>query len=87
MQMQSNCLHLIPAMAQENYGSYECVSKERDYIKVVKKYHLTQPIIKDTNTNGERSNTPLTENNALAVVPHILWITLGLTAAMIEVFK
>ena len=40
--MQANCLHLIPAMAQENYGGYICVSKERDYNKTVKAYQLNR---------------------------------------------
>ena len=40
--MQANCLHLIPAMTEENYGHYICVSKERDYNKTVKEYQLNQ---------------------------------------------
>lgn len=43
--MQSNCLHLIPAMAQENFGDYNCVSKERDYTKTVRAYQLKPNII------------------------------------------
>ncbi|XP_048113591.1 semaphorin-7A [Alosa alosa] len=39
-QAGSNCLHLIPAMGAENYGNYTCVSRERDYTRVVKKYQL-----------------------------------------------
>ncbi|XP_039989057.1 semaphorin-7A [Xiphias gladius] len=81
LQMQSNCLHLIPAMAQENYGVYECVSKEKDYIKVVKKYQLTEQIIPDTNT---RIINPNEINGASAVVLHTVSIILGLAAAMLH---
>ncbi|XP_044049173.1 semaphorin-7A [Siniperca chuatsi] len=84
LQMQSDCLHLIPAMAQENYGSYECVSKEKDYTKVVKKYQLTEQMIPDTK-NG---NTPPWKfNDASTVVPQIVWITLGLSVAVLRIFR
>ncbi|XP_034390107.1 semaphorin-7A isoform X3 [Cyclopterus lumpus] len=79
LQMQSNCLHLIPAMAHENYGGYECVSKEKDYRKVVKSYHLTEQIIQDTNENTERMNY------ASAAMPQKAWITLGL--AVLGIFS
>ncbi|XP_072526806.1 semaphorin-7A [Salminus brasiliensis] len=39
-QMQSNCLHLIPAVSADDYGEYTCESRERDYTKEVKKYNL-----------------------------------------------
>lgn len=78
LQMQSNCLHLIPAMAHENYGGYKCVSKEKDYSKVVKTYYLREQIIQDTNENTERINFPSKMNYASAVVPQKAWITLGL---------
>lgn len=90
LQMQSNCLHLIPAMSQENYGSYECVSKEKDYTKVVKKYHLTKQIIPDTKKNmniEDRRNVLDKKNNASAVVPQIVWITLGLSVAVLGFFR
>ncbi|XP_071354558.1 semaphorin-7A [Trachinotus anak] len=77
LQMQSNCLHLIPAMAQENYGVYECVSKEKDYTKVVKKYQLTQHMI---HTMPE-SNTPKI-NDASAVALQTVTIILGLAVAV-----
>lgn len=85
LQMQSNCLHLIPAMAQENYGSYECVSKEKDYTKVVKNYQLTEQKIPDIDTG--RSNIPYNINGASAVVPQGVWITLGLAVALLEIFR
>ncbi|XP_059191987.1 semaphorin-7A [Centropristis striata] len=85
LQMESNCLHLIPSMAQENYGGYECVSKEKDYTKVVKRYQLTEQIVSET--NEDRNNNPLgnyvvpVESSAASdAVPHVEWITLGLTA-------
>lgn len=55
LQMQSNCLHLIPVMTQESYGSYKCVSREKDYTKVVKQYKLVQQEIKDTNSRRNAS--------------------------------
>lgn len=67
LQMQSNCLHLIPFMTQESYGDYKCVSEEKNYTRLVKYYALN------------RSPTP-NENAALAVVRQT-WISLGLILA------
>ncbi|KAJ8417252.1 hypothetical protein AAFF_G00284790 [Aldrovandia affinis] len=39
-QTGSDCLHLITAMSQDNYGSYRCVSSEWDYTMVVRSYQL-----------------------------------------------
>ncbi|XP_007228310.3 semaphorin-7A [Astyanax mexicanus] len=39
-QTQSICLHLIPSISADDYGEYTCMSKERDYTKVVTKYNL-----------------------------------------------
>ena len=36
----SICLHLIPAVRDDSYGNYRCVSQERDYTRVVKEYRL-----------------------------------------------
>ncbi|XP_051918251.1 semaphorin-7A isoform X2 [Hippocampus zosterae] len=69
LQMHSNCLLLIPAMNHESYGTYECVSEERDYVKVVKGYHLTEQ-------RGPRRNAE--RGKASAVAAQTLWITLGL---------
>lgn len=59
LQMQSTCLHLIPVMTQESYGSYKCISTEKDYTKVVKQYKLVQREIEDTNTGKNASPTSL----------------------------
>lgn len=59
--MQSNCLHLIPVMTQESYGSYQCISREKDYTKVVKQYRLVKREIKDTNTRKNASPTILAQ--------------------------
>ncbi|XP_031696926.1 immunoglobulin superfamily containing leucine-rich repeat protein 2-like [Anarrhichthys ocellatus] len=83
--MQSNCLHLIPALAHENYGGYECVSKEKDDTKVVKTYQFTEQMIPDTNKNTETINTLSQINDASAVVPQKAWITLGL--AVLGIFR
>ncbi|XP_051808166.1 semaphorin-7A isoform X2 [Acanthochromis polyacanthus] len=72
LQMLSDCLHLIPSMTEENYGSYKCVSKEKDYTKVVKRYQLKEQII--LHEMIPRSNTPKM-NDASALVPQV-WITL-----------
>nr|XP_020474991.1 semaphorin-7A [Monopterus albus] len=79
LQMQSNCLHLIPAMSNENYGNYECISKEKDYTKVVtqyqlKQYQLTKPMIR-------------TINYSSAVIPQIGWLTPLLAVVVLEVFS
>ncbi|XP_051546400.1 semaphorin-7A-like [Myxocyprinus asiaticus] len=39
-QTQSECLLLIPAMTDDKYGNYKCISHERDYTKTVKEYDL-----------------------------------------------
>ncbi|XP_023153793.2 semaphorin-7A [Amphiprion ocellaris] len=73
LQMLSDCLHLIPAMTEENYGNYKCVSKEKDYTKVVKRYRLRKQVIPDEITH--RSNIPYKMNDASALVPRV-WISL-----------
>lgn len=88
LQMQSNCLHLIPSMAQENYGSYECVSKEKDYIKSVKNYQLEEQIIPDVRISTERSDdTAYKMNDASAVVPQMVWLSLGLAVAALGILR
>ncbi|XP_029290458.1 semaphorin-7A [Cottoperca gobio] len=87
LQMQSNCLHLIPTMAQENYGGYKCVSKEKDYTKVVKMYQLTEQMIPDINRNTDKSNSPFRVNYASADAPQIAWITLGLAVTVLGNFR
>ncbi|XP_042352112.1 semaphorin-7A [Plectropomus leopardus] len=83
LQMQSNCLHLIPNMEQVHYGGYQCVSKEKDYTKVVKTYHLTEQRITETNENTDRSSTPFPRNGVLAAGRQTAWITLGLAVTVL----
>lgn len=87
LQMQSNCLHLIPAMAQENYGIYKCVSKEKDYEKVVKQYELKQRIIRTINPTRQLIETeiiiPSRKNDALKVASEAVSIILGLALIVI----
>ncbi|XP_026168125.1 semaphorin-7A [Mastacembelus armatus] len=78
LQIHSNCLHLIPDMAQKNYGTYECVSKERDYTKVIRRFHLSPDTKKKSTT---------TCNDASADLPEIAWITLGLATAVWGIFR
>lgn len=76
LQMQSQCLHLIPAMAQENYGTYKCVSEEKGFTNVLKSYRLTEQ-------NSPQSNTenPLPEWNEASAVVSQFWLSLGLSMA------
>lgn len=83
LQMQSNCLHLIPAISQENYGNYECVSKERGYTKVVKMYQLREQRIPKTKT--DRGDTLYKLNDAPAVVVQI-WVNIGLVVTVLGMF-
>ncbi|XP_069019637.1 semaphorin-7A isoform X1 [Embiotoca jacksoni] len=76
LQMLSNCLHLIPSMAPENYGDYECVSKEKDYIRVVKRYQLTEQRIPEEKIDNQRYNIPCTMNDASALCHQIVWIVI-----------
>lgn len=82
LQMQSNCLHLIPVMTQESYGSYKCVSKEKNYTKIIKHYHLPEPVIPDTRTDG--SNTPYKTNNVSALWPQI-WLSLVIAGTVMGI--
>ncbi|KAI3376437.1 hypothetical protein L3Q82_016899, partial [Scortum barcoo] len=87
LQMQSNCLHLIPAMVQENYGSYDCVSKEKDYTKVLKRYQLMEQKIPDALENSGRDNTFYIGNGASTVALQGVWITLGLAVELFGIFR
>lgn len=80
LQMHSNCLHLIPAMAQENYGSWQCISKEKDYTKLVKTYQLIEQKI--SVVMPDYKNTPYFKNDANTVVLQT-WILLGFVVAVI----
>lgn len=72
--MQSNCLHLIPAMTEESYGDYKCISKEKDYTKVVTEYRLTKQTILDANSDISRNVILDKTNNAVALVPQVAWV-------------
>lgn len=73
MQMLTNCLHLIPSMSQEKYGTYRCISEEKDYIKVVGTYELIE---NQDPKKCSKSNTPDNWNAAPALIPEMTWITL-----------
>lgn len=84
LQMQSNCLHLIPAMTQENYGTYKCVSKEKDFTQVLRIYQLKA----QQSPEIYRRDTGLTErSDASAVVAQMGWLMYGLTAALLGAFR
>lgn len=91
LQMQSNCLHLIPIMTQESYGDYKCVSEEKNYNRVVKYYALKEQKIhvpsfdeQDRNIGTGNRNPPPKDNAALALVGQI-WISLGLALALLGI--
>ncbi|KAM3609607.1 uncharacterized protein V6R79_017694 [Siganus canaliculatus] len=85
LQMHSNCLHLIPAMAQENYGSWQCISKEKDYIKLVKTYQLTEQKI--SAVIPDYKTPPYFKNDANTVVLQT-WINLGFVVAVLfQIFR
>nr|XP_057931021.1 semaphorin-7A isoform X2 [Doryrhamphus excisus] len=75
LQMHTNCLFLIPSVTPESYGSYQCVSKERDYVSVVKRYHLMQQINHPTRTD---------RGKASAVAAEVVCVVLGLSFALLN---
>lgn len=74
LQMKSVCLHLIPSMSQQHYGTYQCVSREKGYSKVVKQYHLS---VRNEEKPDSRVELPGL-NNALHPVAQVVWLTAGL---------
>ncbi|XP_011474402.3 semaphorin-7A isoform X2 [Oryzias latipes] len=79
LQMHSNCLHLIPSMNQEHYGTYDCVSTEKDYTKVVNTYELKETIYPEPRKDSKTSSTQI-ENSASSLVPLVIWLTLLIAA-------
>uniref|UniRef100_A0A3Q2P262 Semaphorin 7A (JohnMiltonHagen blood group) n=1 Tax=Fundulus heteroclitus TaxID=8078 RepID=A0A3Q2P262_FUNHE len=71
LQMHSNCLHLIPSMARENYGKYDCVSREKDYTKTLKQYQLMEQEGSDEKKDKGFFDHKL--NDALRLVPQLKW--------------
>ncbi|KAF3688790.1 Semaphorin-7A CDw108 JMH blood group antigen [Channa argus] len=84
LQMESICLHLIPVMTQDSYGTYECISKERGYTRVLTRYQLKEEQV----TPDKNMARNIYEcKHASADVPQVAWITLGLTAVVLEIFR
>uniref|UniRef100_A0A8C6WHZ0 Semaphorin 7A n=1 Tax=Neogobius melanostomus TaxID=47308 RepID=A0A8C6WHZ0_9GOBI len=79
LQMKSDCLHLIPAMAQPQYGNYQCVSREKGYSKVVKQYQLSVGNVTKPDSRVELHGL----NNALKPVTQGVWLTMGLLLTML----
>lgn len=73
LQMKSECLHFIPAMAQHHYGDYKCVSREKGHTKVVKQYLIVLDETKDESRSGLCSF-----NNALQPLSQVVWLTIAL---------
>ncbi|XP_029008337.1 semaphorin-7A [Betta splendens] len=84
LQMQSDCLHLIPAMTQDNYGTYRCVSKEKDFTQVLRTYELKA---QEPPEVFRRNVAPAERNHASAVAAQMGWLLYGLTAAALGVFR
>lgn len=76
LQMQSQCLLLIPAMTQENYGNYKCVSEEKGFTNELKSYLLTEQISPSSNNENH-----LTKWNDASAVVSQFWLSLGLSMA------
>ncbi|KAM4553947.1 semaphorin-7A [Fundulus diaphanus] len=72
LQMHSNCLHLIPSMAKENYGKYDCVSREKDYTKTLKQYQLMEQEGSDEKKD-KKGFFDHELNDALRLVPQLKW--------------
>ncbi|XP_072242009.1 semaphorin-7A [Leuresthes tenuis] len=81
LQMLSNCLHLIPSMTQEHYGNYDCISREKNYTKVVKTYELMEQKIPDKD-DTKRVKYTCCMNKASGLVPWKIWITLQFVAVL-----
>lgn len=79
LQMKSDCLHLIPAMAQHHYGNYQCVSQEKGYSKVVKQYRISIQNL----TKADRPVKSPSLNNAGRPVTQAVWLTTGLLLTML----
>lgn len=79
LQMKSDCLHLIPAMTQQHYGNYQCVSREKGYSKVVKQYRLSVQNLTAADSRVELNSL----NNALRPMTQRLWFTIGLLLTII----
>ncbi|KAG7473385.1 hypothetical protein MATL_G00095160 [Megalops atlanticus] len=73
-QTESDCLHLITAMSEDNYGRYRCVSREQDYTMIVKAYELN-PI-----------QAPENQKNAVTQVAAQRLVMTVLVPALIAVF-
>ncbi|MEQ2267131.1 hypothetical protein XENORESO_002128 [Xenotaenia resolanae] len=85
LQMLSNCLHLIPSMGKENYGTYDCVSREKDYTKTLKQYLLMEQQYLEEKID-KRSFAHPKLNDALGLAPKLTWILLQ-NAVMWEILR
>ncbi|XP_035272789.1 semaphorin-7A-like [Anguilla anguilla] len=70
LQTQYDCLHLIPAVREEHYGTFECISTERNYTQVLRSYRLRPPV----DSRAARPSRPAVTAAlaGLALVP-VLW--------------
>ncbi|XP_026775591.3 semaphorin-7A [Pangasianodon hypophthalmus] len=67
---QSDCLYLIKSVSAHDYGMYSCVSRERNYSKMVKVYQLNGP------------SEPRTLNRAFKLTAEKEWLLAVFTALL-----
>ncbi|XP_017563859.1 semaphorin-7A [Pygocentrus nattereri] len=70
-QTLSDCLYLIPAVSEADYGEYTCESRERDYTKKVKKYNLRDP---ELHTRSSALKITAQKESVLTVSSAVLFI-------------
>ncbi|XP_030621841.1 semaphorin-7A [Chanos chanos] len=76
-QSGSNCLHLIPAVAETDYGSYECVSMERDYTRVVREYQVERQV------EARSSPYSYSQSNVSGLRVQRTWVIVAVVALLI----
>ncbi|KAM8861758.1 semaphorin-7A-like isoform 1-T1 [Synchiropus picturatus] len=80
--VNSECLLLIPALAEEHYGLHRCVSTEHNHTKVVKTYHLRKPTNLLPASHDRRHIIRFQLHGAAAEAPRVPWTLLGLVLAL-----
>ncbi|MEQ2193916.1 hypothetical protein XENOCAPTIV_017787, partial [Xenoophorus captivus] len=69
----------------ENYGTYDCVSREKDYTKTLKQYQLMEQQYLEEKID-KRSFAHPKLNDALGLAPKLTWILLQ-NAVMWEILR
>lgn len=84
-QTGSDCLHLIPAMGANDYGSYRCVSKERNYERLIKEYQLRKPGFQLSPRPSSRPKTyfPRPRGDASKVTSHLMTVLMAMVMVVL----